>query len=214
MTDFHKRFAAAAALILFAAIFLQARQRSEVYPPRLSLETFPHQLNDWTGVDKEIDKDTLQVLGHGEFLSRDYSDPQKQTIDLFVAYFPSQRSNETPHSPQHCLPGAGFIPLENNRVMLSMPGHEPFPANRYIISKGGQRTIVMYWFWAHDRGVASEYWAKYYLVADSIKLHRSDGSMIRVASTMLPGESADAAEQRLLPFINLVLPLQNEYIPR
>ena len=85
MTDFHKRFAAAAALILFAAIFLQARQRSEVYPPRLSLETFPHQLNDWTGVDKEIDKDTLQVLGHGEFLSRDYSDPQKQTIDLFVA---------------------------------------------------------------------------------------------------------------------------------
>jgi EpsI family protein len=214
MTDFHKRFAAAAALILFAAIFLQAHERSEIFPPRLTLESFPHQLGDWTGTDQEIDKDSLRVLGHGEFLSRSYSNGQNPAVDLFIAYFPSQRSNETPHSPQHCLPGAGYIPLENKRVMISMPGHAPFPVNRYIISKGGVRSIVIYWFWAHDRGVASEYWAKYYLVADSIRMHRSDGSMIRIVSTMLPGESADDAEQRLLPFINLVLPLQNEYIPR
>lgn len=214
MTDFHKRFAAAAALILSAAIFLQAHRRGEVFPSRPPLESFPHQLGDWTGIDKEISKDTLQVLGHGEFLSRDYSDPQNETIDLFIAYFPSQRSNETPHSPQHCLPGAGFIPLENKRVMLSMPGHAPFPVNRYVISKGGVRSIVIYWFWAHDRGVASEYWAKYYLVKDSIKMNRSDGSLIRFSVRMFPGETPDAAEQRLLPFIDLVLPLQNEYIPR
>jgi EpsI family protein len=214
MTDLNKRFAAAAGLILFGAAFLQAHQRSEVFPPRLPLQSFPHQLGDWSGSDRELDKETLQVLGHGEFLSRDYTDPQNRDIDLFVAYFPSQRSNETPHSPQHCLPGAGFTPIENRRLMLSMPGHVPFPANRYIISKGGEKTIVIYWFWAHDRGVASEYWAKYYLVADSIKMNRTDGAMIRVAASMSPGETAQEATDRLLPFINLILPLQNEYIPR
>jgi EpsI family protein len=73
---------------------------------------------------------------------------------------------------------------------------------------------VIYWFWAHNRGVASEYWAKYYLVADSLRMNRSDGAMLRIASPMYPGETADQAEQRLLPFINSVLPLQNEFIPR
>ena len=214
MRDLNRRFTAAVVLILFAAVVLQAHQHSELFPPRLPLPSFPVQLGAWTGVDQEIDKDTRQKLGRGDFLSRNYFDGEHPSVNLFIAYFPSQRSNETPHSPQHCLPGAGFIPLENKRVMLSMPGHAPFPANRYILSKGGQLTIVMYWFWAHDRGVASEYWAKYYLVADSIKMNRSDGSMIRFASNMLPGETADAAQERLMPFINLVLPLQNQYIPR
>jgi EpsI family protein len=214
VTNLNWRFAAATVLILFAAVVLQAHQRSELFPPRLPLPSFPLQLGAWTGVDQEIDKDTRQVLGHGDFLSRNYFDGEHPPVNFFIAYFPSQRSNETPHSPQHCLPGAGFIPLENQRVMLSMPGHAPFPANRYILSKGGQRSIVMYWFWAHDRGVASEYWAKYYLVADSIKMNRSDGAMIRFASAMLPDETADAAQERLMPFIHLVLPLQNEYIPR
>jgi len=214
MIDGTRRFVVAAALLLSTAVFLQARQRREVLPPRLPLQSFPMQLGNWTGKDLPLSADTLEVLGHGEFLSRLYSNEQDPNIDLFIAYFPSQRSNETPHSPQHCLPGAGFTPVENTRVTLSMPEHEPFPVNRYIISKAGAKQIVLYWFWAHNRGVASEYWSKYYLVADSLKMNRSDGAMVRIASAMTPGETADAAEHRLLPFIDSVLPLQNDYIPR
>ena len=95
-----------------------------------------------------------------------------------------------------------------------MPGHAPFPANRYLIAKGESRQLVLYWFWAHDRGVASEYWAKFYLVTDSIKMNRSDGSLVRITTPMLAGETADQAEQRVLPFANDVMPLLDTYIPR
>jgi EpsI family protein len=95
-----------------------------------------------------------------------------------------------------------------------MPGHQPFLANRYVIAKGDARQIVLYWYWAHDRGVASEYWAKYYLVADSIKMNRSDGALVRLTSVIQPGETADAAQQRILPFTNSLLPLLDSYIPR
>jgi EpsI family protein len=95
-----------------------------------------------------------------------------------------------------------------------MPGHAPFPANRYVIAKGDSKQVVLYWYWAHDRGVASEYWAKYYLVADSIKMNRSDGSLVRITTTLEPGETADAAQQRLLPFVNDVVPQLDGYIPR
>ena len=210
------RFVVAALLIASAAIFLQARSRSEVFPSRLPLQSFPTQLGAWKSTDIPIDKDVLDILGPGDFLLRVYENAEKPVprVGLFIAYFRSQRAGDTIHSPQHCLPGAGWTPIENTRVELSMPGHQPFPANRYVIAKGDARQIVLYWYWAHDRGVASEYWAKYYLVADSIKMNRSDGALVRLTSALQPGETADAAQQRILPFTDSVLPLLDDYIPR
>jgi EpsI family protein len=209
------RFAFAALSIAGAAIFLQARARSEVFPPRLPLKQFPAQLGGWTGTDVAIDKDVLEILGPGDFLVRIYQNQQKTPyIDLFIAYFRSQRAGDTIHSPQHCLPGSGWEPIENQRITLSMPGHQSFPANRYLIAKGDSRQLVVYWFWAHNRGVASEYWAKFYLVTDSIKMNRSDGALVRITTPMVPGETVDAAQQRILPFAGEVMPLLDSYIPR
>ena len=216
MTNSTPRFVVAALLIASAAIFLQARSRSEVFPPRLPLQSFPQQLGTWTSTDIPIDKEVLDILGPGDFLLRVYQNPERPepAVGLFIAYFRSQRVGDTIHSPQHCLPGAGWTPIENTRVALNMPGHQPFLANRYVIAKGDARQIVLYWYWAHDRGVASEYWAKYYLVADSIKMNRSDGALVRLTSVIQPGETADAAQQRILPFTDSLLPLLDSYIPR
>ena len=49
--------------------------------------------------------------------------------------------------------------------------------------------MVLYWYWAHDRGVAGEYWAKVYLVADAMRMNRSDGSLVRIMTEMLPGKT-------------------------
>lgn len=210
------RFVIAALLIASTAVFLQAHSRQEVFPPRAPLQSFPVSLGPWVGTDSTIDKDSLEVLGDGEFLLRIYQDQQQPQpyIDLFIAYYKSQRAGKTPHSPQHCLPGAGWAPVENTRVTLAMPGHVSFPVNRYVISKQDARQIVLYWFWAHDRGVASEYWNKFYLVADSIKMNRSDGSLIRITSPIKPGETVDEAQQRISPFVSSILPMLDDYIPR
>ncbi len=210
------RFVLAAALIAVTAILLQARTHTEVIPPHLLLSSFPAQLANWDSTEIVQDKQTLEVLGPGDFLERVYQDPNGKmpSVDLFLAYFPSQRAGETPHSPQHCLPGSGWNPEENVRLTLSLPGHEPFPVNRYVISKGDARQLVLYWFWAHDRGVASEYWAKFYLVKDAIRMNRSDGSLVRLVTPMFPGETPDAAQRRILPFTSAVVPLLDDYIPR
>lgn len=210
------RFVVAAAFIALTAILLQARRRVEDVPAHLSLSSFPSQLGNWKGKDIPLDKDTLEVLGPGDFLARSYSDPESDVprVDLFLAYFPSQRTGDTIHSPKHCLPGAGWIPDQNDRVMLSFPGHIPFPANRYVVSRDGARKLVLYWYWAHDRGVASEYWAKYYLVKDAIRMNRSDGALVRIMADMLSNEAPEAAERRVLPFTSKVFPLLNDYIPR
>jgi EpsI family protein len=205
----------AALLIAAAAIFLHARSRGEVFPPRLPLKQFPVELGAWTGSDVAIPKDVLDVLGPGDFLQRVYQDREKAySVELFIAYFRSQRAGDTIHSPKNCLPGAGWSQIDSRRVSISLPGRAPFPATRYVIAQGDSRRVVLYWYWAHGRGVASEYWAKYYLVKDSIEMNRSDGSLVRVTTPLYPGESVDAAQQRLLPFVDEVGPQLDAYIPR
>lgn len=209
------RFALAALLIAATAIFLHAHSRGESFPTRLPLQSFPDQIGPWSGIDREIGPDQLKVLGNGEFLLREYQgQPSELGVNLFIAYYRSQRDGETPHSPQNCLPGSGWMFVENKRVMINMSGHEPFPANRDVIAQGETRQIMLYWFWAHNHGVASEFWNKYYLVKDAIHMNRTDGALVRIVSYMLPGETAEQAQKRISPFVDSVLPMLNDYIPR
>lgn len=212
----HWRFAATVVLLAITAIFLQARGHNETLPGRDPLSSLPHQLGAWTGTDLPMQQDVLDILGPGDFLQRFYQNTSvsQPYIDLFLAYFPSQRAGDTIHSPKHCLPGAGWTPTQSGRISISIPGRAPFEVNRYVIAKGDDRQLVLYWYLAHDRALASEYWAKFYLVTDSIRLNRSDGSLVRVITPWLPGETIDTAQKRLLSFAGTLVPRLDRYIPR
>lgn len=210
------RFAAVAVLLFVSAVGLQAHSHNEVFPPREPLNSLPKQMDSWIGTDEALDQQTLDILGPGEYLLREYEnakDPQP-AINLYIAYFPTQKAGDTIHSPNHCLPGAGWIPVRNEVVQIARPDGSSFPANRYLGSKGGERQLALYWFQAHGRVVASDWKAKYYLVDDSIHMNRSDGSLVRLMTPMFEGESADAAQARLMQLGSQVLPLLDNYIPR
>ncbi|MGA9543850.1 MAG: exosortase C-terminal domain/associated protein EpsI [Candidatus Sulfotelmatobacter sp.] len=211
---FDFRYAFTVLVLAGTAVFLHSRPCHEVLKPRTSLDKLPHQLGAWRGTDVPITSDVLETLGQGDFLLRNYQNDSfaPSSVDLFMAYFPSQKTGDTIHSPSDCLPGSGWFPLESSRIMLTLPGHVPFLANRYLVARGDDRALVLYWYWAHDRAVASEYWAKFYLVADAIRLNRTDGALIRV-STPLDGEGVVAAQERLIAFSREVVPLINTYVP-
>jgi EpsI family protein len=99
-------------------------------------------------------------------------------------------------------------------VRLTRADGSSFPVNRYVVAKTGERQLVLYWFQAHGRAVASDYWAKYYLVSDSVRMNRSDGALVRLMTPMLDGESPDAAQARLMKLGSQFLPLLDGYIPR
>jgi EpsI family protein len=214
------RFWIAAVLMLATALVLQGHSRSEYFPPRAPLSTLPLQIDGWTGTDSVLDQQTLDILGPGEFLVRDYenasrTEPQPQPwIDLYIAYFSSQKTGDTIHSPSHCLPGAGWVPTSREVVRITRPDSSSFPVNRYVVAKSGERQLVLYWFQAHGRAVAGEYWAKYYLVSDSIRMNRSDGGLVRLMTPMSEGESPEAAQARIMKLGSQLLPLLDKYIPR
>lgn len=209
------RFSLVVALISGAALFLHSRSKAETLAPAQPPSSFPLQIGNWRARDIPIPQWALDVLGDGEFVERSFSrDPNEFPVDFFLAYFPTQRTGSTMHSPQNCLPGSGWMPVEFSRVELPVPGAGNIRVNRYVIAKGLDRQLVLYWYQEHGRAVASEYWAKFYLVADAIRLNRSDGALVRFMTPIAQGETVASAEQRSLALIKDVDPLLGQYVPK
>ena len=210
------RFFVVVTLLLSTGLLLEARSRRENIAAHVPLSKFPFDLGSWSGKDVPIDKETLDILGPGEFLLRLYENTStpEPTVDLFIAYFPSQRTGDTIHSPKHCLPGAGWQAVESSRITLYLPAWRSFPANQYVIARGDERELVIYWYQAHNRELASEYWAKFYLIADAIRMNRSDGSLVRLATPLRRREQPSKAQARVLTLANEIVPLLTNYIPR
>ena len=204
------------ALVLLATLgLLMARASEEVLPPRSGLISFPRSIGQWQSSDLQTSSEMAELLGPGDFLLRDYFNPgQRTAANLFIAYFPSQRTGDTIHSPKNCLPGAGWIPAETSRIWIDLQGANRIEGNRILVIKGAERALVLYWYQAHGRVTPSEYKAKFYLVADAIRMNRSDGALVRIIKFMQNGESVRDAETTAIEFAQLVSPLLDSYIPR
>ncbi len=201
-----------AGLIAATGLFLRSRAQADILPPREPLSSFPTNIGDWQGAEVTIPQWALNVLGAGEFVERRYSrSPNEPSVDLFMAYFPSQRMGSTMHSPQNCLPGSGWTPIDFSRVELARPEGEKMRVNRYVLARGMDHLLVYYWFQEHGRVVASEYWSKFYLVADAIRMNRSDGALVRVTTAI---DDPARADQRAVELVETVLPSLDRYIPR
>jgi EpsI family protein len=132
-----------------------------------------------------------------------------------MGYYGSQRQGDTMHSPLNCLPGAGWEPLSKSTVAVETPSSDPIVINRYIIQKGLDRQLVLYWYQSHGRAVASEYWSKLYLIRDAVRLNRTDGALIRVIAPIAIGseDGGAAAERDATRFVRALYPALLPYLP-
>jgi EpsI family protein len=205
---------ALAVLLAGTAFFLQARARSPLVPSRTSLASFPMQLDNWVGNDVPIPDEILKTIGPGEFVQRQYANDQTEQpeITLYLAYRPDDHSFF--HHLPICLTGPGWKTLESRTTTLQFQGATAFEANRYLVARGADRQVVLFWYWVHGRRVASEDLMNRYLAFDSLLLSPTDHALIRLNTPLRPGEDPRKAEERLVSFAGLVNPRLDRYVPR
>jgi EpsI family protein len=195
-------------------LILLARGNSDLIPVREPLSQFPQVIAGLTGTDLPIDQETLDVLGAGDFLSRFYSQHGgAPPIGLFIGYFPTQRTGVTIHSPKHCLPGAGWSFESSQYVDLNDANGKAHRVGEYIISNGGRRQFVIYWYQAHGRSVANEYLAKIYMVTDAMRMNRTDGALVRVIVPIDSTGDFSTARARAEAFVQQLAPILPRFIP-
>jgi len=196
-------------LLLQAAVYYSAAARRERIPSFSPLALFPSTLGDWRmTAEYPLTDDTQRVLRADDTLNRDYVNvSQAKRASLWIAYYRTQRYGQTPHSPKACLPGAGWEPIENTTIPIVVPvWREPIVANKYVVANGdASKEVAVYWFQSHNRVVASEYAARFWLVLDSIRYHRSDTSLVRVM-VRVENDDTDKATRTAVSFIQALFP--------
>lgn len=208
------RFLTAVLLLAGTALLLHSRAAFDRNPSSAPLSQLPVNLAGWAGVDQEIDQQTLDVLGAGDFLSRIYTQTAgKEPISLFIGYFPTQRTGQTIHSPKHCLPGSGWVFESSSSEDLVDASGKPNRVGEYIIANGAAKQFVIYWYQAHGRTVANEYMAKFYMATDAMRMNRTDGALVRVITPINLNEDVSAARKRAEEFAMQLAPLLPRYIP-
>jgi EpsI family protein len=178
----------------------------------MPLSAFPPNFGNWSMIHEGVvEKETLDVLRADDTLTREYESPEGG-VNLFIAYFKTQRTGQSPHSPKNCLPGSGWQPSANDRIYLATGG-ETIRINRYVVSKGEEESVVLYWYQSQGRVIADEFAAKFYLIEDSIRKHRSDTSLVRVVTPVM-GQQRQRAEQIAEDFAKAAYPVIRGYLPR
>jgi len=212
-----KSLQSAPALVVTLILVLQggllySSIRPEIVPDSRPLAQVPADFGAWR-LEREsaVDKETQDVLQADDLLSRVYRSGASEA-GLFVAAFRTQRTGKAPHSPKNCLPGSGWEPLTSGTAAVDVGLGAPIEVNRYVISHGNQRAVVLYWYQSRDRVVASEYKAKFWTVADSIRLNRTDTALVRVLVPVADRDE-DAAARTAYAFVQYFFGALKAYLP-
>jgi len=210
----HSKFIIVIIILLMGASLNYYFSKPDISLPRKNLADFPKEIGDWTAVSEhKIEGRSMEILQVDDYFVRYYRNSRGEVIGLYIGYFKSQREGKNIHSPRQCLPGAGWVPVDVTVYNMPIHSHNPetVPVNKFIMGKGLNRQLYLFWYHGRGRIYASEYWNKIYLIWDGLTKKRTDGALIRVNSPILK-ETGDALKTQS-EFIELFLPLLKDYIP-
>jgi EpsI family protein len=175
----------------------------EAVPLSKPLVTLPLEVAGWRGSDFQLEPRIVKGLGVDDYLNRFYEDQSGNHLSIYIGYYKSQRAGVVIHSPKNCLPGSGWQPVTSGYARLVQSNGKSAAVNMYEIRKGLDRQIVLYWYESHGRIIASEYFAKIYMVLDAIHLHRTDAALVRIVTPLSDDRTGSC--QRATAFAERIL---------
>ena len=210
--------ASVAILAILSISVFAVTQRQEVIPDRQRFVTFPSAFGEWQGRTSQLEPIIeAELVGDGldDYILADYTSASGgPPLNLYVAYFASQREGSTGHTPDVCIPGGGWaITQLDRRVFDGSEDLGDVPYNRAVIERGSTKQVVYYWFQERGRRIANEYFVKWHIMADAMVHNRTDGAMVRLVTPVLAGESEQDADLRLQGFLKDLIPQLPGYLP-
>jgi len=213
-----RSFIAAIFVLLAAAALAQLLpERRDLVPARRQFVDFPMTIAGRAGAREAVDVPYLETLQLDDYLLANFAaeDASGGPVNLWVAWYDTQRAARSTHSPSVCLPAGGWAVEQFSQVDLPgvrLDGHA-VRVNRAIIRRGDARQLVYYFFKQRQRVLTGEYAVKWFLFWDALTQNRTDGALIRFVTPLVPGEPEAAADARLTAFVAAASAELGPYVP-
>jgi EpsI family protein len=176
----------------------------------MPLREFTSDIGSSHSEERPFEKQVVRAIGADDYINRIYVG-SSLPIELYVGYYKDQRTGDRIHSPKNCLPGSGWEPVHSNRIQIGVVNGIPVVVNGVVVAQGEKRDMVLYWYQSHGRIIASEYWAKFWLVTDALNNKSADGAIVRIWTTAADGEAS--SEARAVEFARQVYPQVAKFLP-
>jgi exosortase D (VPLPA-CTERM-specific) len=199
-------------VVLGLSSVLLLDERPEVIPARAEFMDFPMEVSDWRGKRGRIESIYLDTLKLDDYLMADFIDRQNNLVNLYVAYYGSQKKGESAHSPRSCIPGGGWQikELTQTDIKNAAVNGLPLSVNRLIIQNGEQKQLVYYWFQQRGRVITNEYLVKWYIFWDALTRNRTDGALVRLTAPVPSSRDMAEVDELLADFARATAdPLRN-----
>src|SRR5215472_13289988 len=120
------------ALLIVAIATVYSRSNQQEVWPKQPLERFPMTFAGWHGVSVPLEPKVVRALGVNDYLSRVYQGNDSESVDLYIAYYATQSTGTTIHSPKNCLPSGGWQPISAGLVAVALPDGSSRLVNAYL----------------------------------------------------------------------------------
>ncbi len=201
-------------LLLSVSLKFVIADRIESIPARSSFSEMPLVIGSWTGREGRFDQDVIEALKLKDYFLADYVDATSgAAVNLYIAYYDSQRKGASVHSPKTCMPGGGWELSQQAQVdFLNTESYRGrnLSVNRVVIQKGSAKSLVYYWFQQRGRIITNEYLAKWYIFWDALTRNRTDGALVRIT---IAYSGSEESEKQLQNFVIKLVPFLPKYIP-
>jgi exosortase D (VPLPA-CTERM-specific) len=189
--------------------------REEIIPPRSTFASFPEKIADWQGEMDRLEPIFINNLKLDDYLLANYRNREGESVNLYVAYYGSQRKGASVHSPKTCLPGGGWQIVQFGQKLVedAQVNSIPLEVNRSVIQLGDTKQLVYYWFQQRGRVITNEYLLKWYLFWDALTKNRTDGSLVRITTRIRTGQDVAEVDRMLEKFIRDVTDQITRFVP-
>ena len=217
-----RQIAPSLTLALAVAVSAAASAAFVVAPPaerqpiaRESYHSFPRTIAQWQGLAQPLAPEIEAALGADDYISATYARANGDAVSFFSAFYERQTKGDGLHSPEVCLPGAGWEIFSFDTIQVEMPDtvYGTFALNRAIIQKGESKQLVYYWFEQRGKRMTNDIAAKISVVVDEVTMGRSDGAIVRFVTPIGKREPVEAADARIRALMTDLLPTLPRFLP-
>ncbi|MDW3094303.1 MAG: VPLPA-CTERM-specific exosortase XrtD [Gammaproteobacteria bacterium] len=209
-------YASILVLFIVVAAKFSLPERQDNIPDRQEFIDFPAQISNWQSVRKTMEAKFIDALKFEDYLLANYFSDQG-ALELYIAYYDSQRKGESAHSPRSCLPGAGWKITDRNQIAFNYENTDDSDSeisiSRMLVQQGDNKYLMYYWFKQRDRHITNEYLVKWYLFWDGVTSNRTDGALIRIMYPIRQGQDVQEGDQVVQSFLQDTLPILSEFVP-
>lgn len=169
------------------------------------LQAVPMQIGKWRGQDLSLDEMVYEILETRAIIHRTFTTDNGDNIFLSVVHYHDTKVDF--HAPEACIGGRGLKTQKTTKILTLFSGTRQITINvaKMVTTRSTGQTLTYYFFKA-GQFVGSNYIKmRLSIAANKLAMNDTRGSLIRISTTLTPGNEA-AAELLLIDFLEDLLP--------